>query len=339
MAVTAFSSMDAIMMKPVATFITTGSSALMGHLKAPLHTASILYVVLYGYFVLKGSIQEPVMDFVFKCMKIVIITMLATTAADYNTYVSTFFFTTLPEEIGTALNISHGTGNPYDTIMTTAVEKGLALWKLASWGPGMVFDALMILIILGTAAFVCIVGFIVAFYAKIAMALLLALGPVFIALALFDATRRFTEGWLGQVANFVILQVLVVSLGSLLLDTLIQLINGLSPENDVSTAAVTYAAYTSCAAFLFYQLPMIASALAAGGAMLSFGGGRSAVGGAPDGGGGSNGGDAGSSDGGSNTPRATSNRQYLAQKAKAAAGRGAYWAGRGAGKIRRQINS
>ncbi|TCQ74728.1 type IV secretion system protein VirB6 [Ochrobactrum sp. BH3] len=271
MAVNAFSSMEVVMLEPVERFITEGSGALMGHLAGPLKTAATLYIALYGWFILKGSIQEPAMDFVFKCLKIVIITMLATKAGDYNSYVSTFFFHTVPEEIGTALNISPQPGNPYDTIMTTAVDKGLAMWDVAPWGPSMVFDALMVGIIFVTAAFVCVVGFIVSIYAKMALGLLLVLGPVFIALALFDATRRFTEGWLGQVANFVILQILVVSLGSLMLDTLITLIRSLDGENDVSTAAVTYAAYTLCATYLFYQLPTIASSLAAGGAHLSIG--------------------------------------------------------------------
>ncbi|WP_408914475.1 type IV secretion system protein [Brucella pseudogrignonensis] len=271
MAVTAFSSMEAIMLKPVEQFISEGSSALMGHIVGPMKLAATLYIVLYGYFVLKGTIQEPAMDFVFKCMKIVIITMLATSVSDYNSYVSNFFFHTLTDEIGSALHISAPSGNPYDTIMTTALTQGLSLWKAASWGPSMVFDAVMVGIILITAVIVCIIGFIVSIYAKMALALVLVLGPVFIALALFDATRRFTESWLGQAANFVVLQILVVSLGSLLLNTLITLINGLNGENDVATAATTYAAYTLCASYLFYQLPGIASSLAAGGASLSMG--------------------------------------------------------------------
>lgn len=335
MTITAFSTMDAIMLAPVESFISTGSGALMNHIKGPVKTATTLYIVLYGYLVLKGSIQEPAMDFVFKCMKIVIITLLATSAADYNAYVSTFFFHTLPEELGSALNTPQVPGNPFDTIMSTALDKALALWDGAAWGASMILDAILVGSIMATAAFVSIVGYIVSIYAKMALALLLVLGPVFIALALFDGTRRFTEGWLGQVANFVILQILVVTLGSLLLDTLIELINGLNKETDAATAAITYAAYTLCAAYIFFQLPMIASALAAGGAMLTFGGGRSRVGGSPDGGG-SHGAEAVAPAGQSGTIPASGRSQFLTKRA---IGRAVYWAGRGTSRMGRNIHN
>src|SRR6478609_7437411 len=56
-------------------------------------------------------------------------------------------------------------------------------------------------------------------YAKIGLAIVIALGPVFIALMLFEATRPFGADWTRQVANFVVLQVLVVALVGLMLTT------------------------------------------------------------------------------------------------------------------------
>ena len=53
--------------------------------------------------------------------------------------------------------------------------------------------------------------------AKLAMAVLLALGPVFIMLYLFRATRGFFEGWIRQLANFALLIVLTFGVLALIL--------------------------------------------------------------------------------------------------------------------------
>ncbi len=275
MAVTAFANMDSIMLAPLESYIASGSQGLMSYLSGPIKAGATLYIVLYGYFLLKGTIQEPVMDFVFKCMKIVIITLLATQSSDYTYYVTDLFFQTLPDEIASALHASTHSGNPFDRIIQTSLDKGLAIWEVAPWGPSMVFHALMTAIILITGAFLCVVGFVISIYAKVGLTVILVIGPVFIALALFDSTRRFTEGWLGQLANFVILQILVVALGSLILDSLISLLSSVETAGEAATAAVTFAAYTLCSTYLFYQLPGVASALAAGGAALSYGYGSS----------------------------------------------------------------
>ena len=53
--------------------------------------------------------------------------------------------------------------------------------------------------------------------AKLALAVLLALGPVFIMLYLFSATRGFFEGWIRQLANFSLLIVLTFGVLALIL--------------------------------------------------------------------------------------------------------------------------
>lgn len=261
------------MLAPVESFIDTGVNGLTAHLGGPMTLAATLYIALYGWFVLKGSIQEPAMDFVFKCMKIVIIVTLATKAGDYNTYVKNLFFNTLPDEIGTALNVSQTGINGFDGLMDKGLMTASTLWAKAGVGPGIVLDAILCFVILVVTSILAGIGFIVGFYAKVGLSLVLAVGPVFIALALFQPTRRFTETWLGQLANFTILQILTVAVGSLILQSLSTLLENAASLDEAMTAMITFAAISLCASYIFYQLPGIASALAGGGASLSLGSG------------------------------------------------------------------
>jgi len=52
---------------------------------------------------------------------------------------------------------------------------------------------------------------------RIALSVLLALGPLFIALFLFESSRRFFEAWLAQLANYAFVTILTVLVAALML--------------------------------------------------------------------------------------------------------------------------
>src|SRR5258707_990687 len=52
---------------------------------------------------------------------------------------------------------------------------------------------------------------------RVTLALLVALGPIFIACALFDVTRRFFFGWLSQAVNYVVLMALIITVFQMIL--------------------------------------------------------------------------------------------------------------------------
>jgi type IV secretion system protein VirB6 len=52
---------------------------------------------------------------------------------------------------------------------------------------------------------------------RVALSILLALGPLFIAMLLFDSTRRYVEAWIAQLANYALIGVLTVLVEALLL--------------------------------------------------------------------------------------------------------------------------
>ncbi|PDS40252.1 conjugal transfer protein TrbL [Rhizobium anhuiense] len=266
-----FSFVDGQFKSPLENFISSGTSNIASWISGPLTAALTLYVVLYGYLVLRGSVQEPIVEFAFRAMKLAIIVMLVRNASEYQTYVTQIFFETLPREISQALNSgSAPSASTFDSLLDKGQKCAKDIWARATW-PADIVNGIGGMMAIGASFTVAAIGYIVSLYARLALAIVLAIGPIFVALAMFQSTRRFTESWIGQLANFVVLQVLVVAIGSLLISCIDTTFTAVESYTDVMMRPVALCAICLAALYVFYQLPGIASALAAGGASLTYG--------------------------------------------------------------------
>ncbi|HEV2603759.1 MAG TPA: type IV secretion system protein [Microvirga sp.] len=259
--------------RPITEFVSTSVSNVAAYVDAPLRTALLLYVVLYGYAVMRGAIREPMMDFAWRSIRLVVIVTLATRADQYQAWVSGLFFETLPREIGSALGgstLALSSGAPFDRLLARGIEIAQEIYRNAGYTD--IFPQLVSAILVVFVAVGALLQFAIMLYAKVGLGVVLALGPVFIALMLFEATRPFGEGWTRQLVNFVILQILVAALVGLMLTT----VDGFFTKYGQGTsggglivAAVAIGAALGLAGFIALQLPEIAGALAGGGASLS----------------------------------------------------------------------
>jgi type IV secretion system protein VirB6 len=271
---TVFQTLEQRLTEPLNQFISTGAQGVASYVSGPLTTALTLYVIIYGFLIIRGTINDPLTEFAFRTIKLGVIVMLVRTAGDYQTYVVDLFFHSIPNEIGSALNSGATTSaSAFDALLDQGQAVAHAILKKASsWSISEAFfSALAWLLVIISSFLVASIGFIVSLYAKVALALVLALGPAFIALALFNATRLFTEAWIGQLVNYVVLQILVVATGTLLITTIGEVYRMGNGYVDFLMTAMSVGAVSTSAAIIFYQLPSIASALAAGGASLSYG--------------------------------------------------------------------
>lgn len=228
----------------------------------PLTTALVLYVALYGYAVLRGAIQEPVRDFAVRSVKLAFIHALAVTPA-YGRFVAEPLGQGLPRFVAQAVTgqAAPEIGQAFDTLFAYA-----AYLAEAAAQEGSAFDPApygVAAAVFAAGALLAALGFSIALVAKLAVTLLIALGPVFIALALFDATRRFFFGWLSQAVNYLVLLALVL----VVLELVLAVMQARWPElrsGDPVVAGLVFTALGLIGAIFFLQTPAIAAGVAGG---------------------------------------------------------------------------
>lgn len=244
------------------TFLNARAGSVIAAVAGPLRAALVLYVLLYGIAILRGAIAEPIMDFAVRSLKLGFIYLLATTLA-YSSYVTTPLFHTLPDALTQAISGSSvpDVGAAFDQFFSRAAylaDKVAKTGSLADLGPW-ILSAVVYLV----GALAAALGFSVVLLAKVALALLIALGPIFIACALFDASRRFFFGWLSQAVNYVVLFALIITVFQLVLSLIDQQwseIDGLDP----TAGGAVFIALCLLAAIFFLQTPAIAAGVAGG---------------------------------------------------------------------------
>ncbi len=243
-------------------FLNQGVSQVIAEVAGPLRLALILYVLLYGFAILRGSISEPLIDFAVRSVKLALISFLATTAA-YGPWIAEPLFRRLPDALARAVGGGDigGAGAAFDQFFNRAAylgEKIAAQATLSDWVPLVLSGAVWL-----CGALAAALGFGVLTLAKVALALLVALGPIFVACALFEATRRYFFGWLGQAVNYLVLFALILAVLQLVLLLVAEQWSAIEAD-DPMTGGLVFIALSLLGAIFFLQTPAIAAGIAGG---------------------------------------------------------------------------
>ncbi|HEX5776704.1 MAG TPA: type IV secretion system protein [Caulobacteraceae bacterium] len=243
-------------------FLGERAASVLAEVSGPMRLALVLYVLLYGFAILRGSITEPVMDFAVRSIKLAFIYMLATTAA-YTSFVTEPLFHVLPDTLARAISGSGvpNVGAAFDQFFARAAylaEKIAAEASPLDLGPW-ILAAVVYLV----GALAAALGFGVVMIAKVALALLVALGPIFIACALFEGSRRFFFGWLSQAVNYLVLFALIITVFQLIL-ALVSQQWGQIDGQDPMAGGLLFIALCLLGAIFFLQTPAIAAGIAGG---------------------------------------------------------------------------
>ncbi|GEM_PF-172520 len=265
------------------TYISTVVSDVIRAITPVATTLVTIYVMFWGWATMRGAIDEPVTDGAQRIVRLAVITGLALSVGNYNGYIANFLWTA-PDAMASVVASGYSSGSSgtfLDGLMTKFGDYSDALFKaahedstvgipdLSMWFGGL-FLWLIGILVTGYAAFLLAL-------AKMALAILLGIGPIFIVLSMFEATKQFLNTWIGQVLNYLFLVILTAGAIKLILAILEKyLINVASSGElaDPGLSNIVPALALSAIGFLvMMQLSSIASALGGGVAIGTLGAG------------------------------------------------------------------
>ncbi|HEV8017141.1 MAG TPA: type IV secretion system protein, partial [Steroidobacteraceae bacterium] len=197
-------------------YIGSNTSVVAASLEPAIVTLATVYVMVWGYLQLTGRIEEPLTAGLKRLVTLAVVLGAALHLWLYNSLIVDTFYRA-PAQLAAAVV---GTTDPVTTLDVIWSRGGAVAGYL--WNNGGVFSGDFGYYVAGAVVWVligllCVYTMFLVALSSVALAVLLALGPLFIALLLFDATRRFFEAWVAQLANYALITILTVLVAALLL--------------------------------------------------------------------------------------------------------------------------
>jgi type IV secretion system protein VirB6 len=241
-------------------------------LEPAIMTLATLYVMIWGYLQLTGRIQEPFMVGLKRILTLAVVLGVALRMWLYNTVIVDTFYDA-PTQLAAAVV---GPGDPVQTIDSIWEQGGTVAGQLINYGGGVldqVYYALMGIIVWLLMGLLCTYTMFLIALSHLALAVLLALGPFFIPMLLFDSTKRLFDAWLAQLTNYALITLLTIMAAALLL----QVVNRYAAQtvargkSFVAVDAFNMVLIAVLVFLLMRQVMPIASGLASGAALNTMG--------------------------------------------------------------------
>lgn len=192
---------------PLQGYINSTSSAIIGAITPVATILLMIYVMFWGWSMIRGVISEPITDGITRIVKLTVICAIALSFGLYSQFLVEWIWNS-PDRLA-GIIADNGASDKinfldsifrkiwaYSEIWSDAADRNskmgipnLGMWFMA-WTIRIV-GALMT----GYAAFLFIL-------AKIALALLLGIGPIFILVTMFESSKKFFDSWIAQCLNF-----------------------------------------------------------------------------------------------------------------------------------------
>ncbi len=211
-----FAQFDAWLNMLLLTYIGDNTGRVAAALEPAVVTLGVIYVMIWGYLQLAGKVEEPFTAGIKRIALLAIVLGVSLRLWLYHPIVVDTFFQAPARLASIIVGASDPVGTT-DAIMNAGTDSAELLIRKGSILSGnfsFYVAGGVVYVIVGMTAIYTM--FLLAL-SRIALSVLLALGPLFFALLLFDSTKRFFESWLAQLCNYAFISILTVLVAALML--------------------------------------------------------------------------------------------------------------------------
>ncbi len=205
-------------------YVFNSYTALSHYLKIPLALAIVLYIVMFGLAITQGWVRLSTNNLVKSSLKLAFIYIAAMNWGWFS-HIFMGLLNTAASQIGdvlvnaTPIPMPHFAGTGINGAMQSVLiefsEIGKWVWDRGSfYNLAAYFSAILIW---GFGFALILVALFELILAKIMLAILLAMAPLFIAFTLFKPTHNFFDRWLGTCVGFSLMMIFVASILALAL--------------------------------------------------------------------------------------------------------------------------
>lgn len=260
-------------------------AGVVGWVSGPLRVGVTIYIILLGFAILRGAVEYPFREFVYRGMKLAALVFAVTTL--YGASAGLFAMDGLPRDVAQAVGGSdvNGLGDFFDQIVRGASATVVKITEIqdartAAAGKNLVglpnniveifFTGIYCLVLMVMAILSAALGFTICAFALFALALLAAVGPIFVAALLFDSTRAFFFAWLGSAISYLMLVAFALLLTIFIRNTGEDFMGqAFAGDTNIPVIAIRAIAFYILGFFFFLQIPGLAAGLGGGGASLA----------------------------------------------------------------------
>lgn len=259
MPITPFSDLYKFFDESVTTVITTGTANMIA-LISPLIAAGFgIYVMLVVASYWKGSNDEAITDFIFRMIAWCTIITIGLNISVYQMYVVPFV-NGLGDDLAGVVGPHYSSASALDTMTNAFLDSFIKLYNDSDGIKQTLFAVAAIVSVSLFAGAFMVVAIAYIILAKLALGILIAIGPLFISMALFPATRELFKNWTGQCLNYAFL----VMLFSFAAQIEIAMVSGLIPAELSMSTLFKIDLVCAVMVFVSLNLPSLASSLAGG---------------------------------------------------------------------------